>query len=235
MDEDADAARFDPKDPDANPLSNMPPPAKDVSIGHAFSVGLVDGVSLTLGQKTRALVAFANSGRVAYHVWGVMGSLNMPNEFSSHVQNFSYSGVNHTVPSGGELSFDYTFEPNERLDTRDFILALSVFYEAQGASGNVIRAHSSTFFNQTIATVAGPQDVSNFAFMAVLLLVVGAISAGVFFSGVLAPEAKRSTIDLGAATATTSDGEEWLEEHKNMMQGGGRAKSSKPSKGKAGK
>jgi hypothetical protein len=116
------------------------------------------------------------------------------------VQNFTYSSVNHTVPAGGELSFDYSFNPNERLDTRDFILSLSVFYEAQGASGNVIRAHASTFFNETVTTIAGPQNVSNTAFMAMFLLVIGAVSAGVVYSGLLAPEAKRTRTDSGTGS-----------------------------------
>lgn len=221
-DADADSARFDPDRPDVFPLTDMPPAAKDIEIGFAFSSGLDKQQVLTLGQKARALIACSNEGRVRHHVWGVMGSLNSAKNFDLYVQNFTYGVVNRTVGAGGELSFDYVFEPNERLDTTDFILALSVFYEAQSASGNVIRAHSTTFFNQTVTAVAGPQTVNNAMFMVLFTLFVAAAAGTGYYVKSLGEESKRSGPEMG----TTSDnGKEWLQEHQNMLQGGGRTKS----------
>jgi Translocon-associated protein (TRAP), alpha subunit len=223
-DTEADASRFDPNDPNVFPLTDMPAPSKDVEFGYAFSSGLADGKTLTLGLPTRAVVGLSNGGRTGIHVWGVMGSLNMPHKFDMYVQNFTYSVVNQTVGVGGEMSFDYSFEPNERLDTRDFTLSLSVFYEAQGATGKVIRAHATTFMNQTITTVAGPQAVGNATFMALLIAVLLAAGGGAYYVKTFGEEAQRGATELGTAT---SDGKEWLEEHQSMLKGGGRAKSEK--------
>jgi Translocon-associated protein (TRAP), alpha subunit len=223
-DSEADASRFDPSDPNVFPLTDMPESAKDAEFGYAFSAGLEDGTTLTLGRKSRVAIAMYNSGRTRFHVWGVMGSLNMPHKFDMFVQNFTYGVVNQTVGSGGEMSFDYSFEPNERLDTRDFSLSLSVFYEAQGASGNVIRAHSTTFLNQTVTAVAGPQIVGNTAFMALLIAVIAAAGGGAYYVKTLGEDSQRTTTEMGTAT---SDGNEWLEEHQSMLRGGGRAKPGK--------
>ena len=203
------------------PLTDMPPPAKDAEFAFAFADGLGDGKVVTLGEKVRTLVAVANEGRVQFHVWGVMGSLNMPHKFGEYVQNFTYGAVNETVVPGGELSFEYDFVPNERLDVRDFTLALSVFYEAQGATGNVIRAHSTTFLNQTITTVAGPQVVNNATFMALFITVI-AVGCGLGWHLKKMSDDSRVSGEVGTGT---SGKEEWLEEHQSMIARSARSKN----------
>lgn len=170
----------------------------------------------------KALIAFANRGRTRYHIWGVMGSLNMEKDFRVYVQNFTYGVVNKTVGSGGELSFSYSFTPNERLDTTPFQLALNVFYEAQSPTGNAIRGHSTTFFNSTIATEAGPQSMSNSMFMIILVVLIVA-AAGGYYAFMNMEVAKNTPTEMG--TEDTSKNE-WLEEHHNLVStGGGRARS----------
>jgi len=217
LDEDADSARFDP---DRHPLSNMPPSATDVQVGHAFTSGLDDSAILTLGQETKAVIAFANTGRSLYHVWGVMGSLNMEKNFQNYVQNFTYSVVNKSVNANGELSFSYAFTPNERLDVSSFQLSLSVFYEAQGSSGSAIRGHSTTFFNSTVGTKPGPEAMSNGLFLFLMVALVGA-GVGAYFV-MKSTEAKQAAPEMGT---TSSSKNEWLEEHNNMARtGGGQSK-----------
>eukprot|EP00177_Eucheuma_denticulatum_P006397 GFKZ01011675.1.p2 GENE.GFKZ01011675.1~~GFKZ01011675.1.p2 ORF type:complete len:289 (-),score=56.39 GFKZ01011675.1:1244-2110(-) len=223
LDEDADAARFSP---DRHPLTDMPPPADDVLIAHTFTHGIDSSLIVALGDKCRALIAFANAARARYHVWGVMGSLNMERDFKVHVQNFSYVPVNKSVASNSELSFTYEFTPNERLDVRPFQLALTVFYEAQGSSGNAIRGHSTTFYNATITTVPGPQSMSNAMFMTIFALVVAAVVAAVLLFR--QAEQKKDTVEMGTATASKN---EWLEDHHAMIaSGGGRAKAKLSAK-----
>lgn len=223
MDEEADSARFDS---DRHPLSDMPPPADDVLVAHTFTKCLNATETLVLGDKCKTLVAFANSGRGRYHVWGVMGSLNMQHKFAVHVQNFTYGVVNKTVSSAGELSFSYEFTPNERLDTRAFQLALSVFYEARGSSGNAIRGHSTTFYNATVATEPGPQTMSNATFMAVFVVAIAAAAGAVYV--LRTTEAKKEPVEMGTADSSKN---EWLEEHQAMVKtGGGRARSKNAGK-----
>lgn len=223
LDEEADSARIDS---DRHPLSDMPPSADDVLVAHTFTEGLGSASLVTLGEKCKALIAFANSGRGRYHVWGVTGSLNMVKNFDIHVQNFTYGVINKTVTSGNELSFSYEFTPNERLDTTPFQLALSVFYEARGSSDNAIRGHSTTFYNSTVTTEPGPQSMSNGVFMFLFVALLAA--AGGAFYVFRATEAKKEAVEMG--TASTSKNE-WLEEHHNMSRtGGGRSKSKSAGK-----
>lgn len=218
-DEEADSARFNS---DKHPLTDMPPAAKDVQVGYAFTVGLDDSAVLTLGQEANTVIAFANGGRSLYHVWGVMGSLNMANYYNSFVQNFTYTVVNKTVSPDNELSFSYAFTPNERLDVRSFQLSLSVFYEAQGSTGNVIRAHSTTFYNATIETQPGPGSMSNGVFMLITFVLIGA-GVGAYF--VMKSTQTKNVTAPEMGTSSTSKNE-WLEEHNNLVRtGGGRGKS----------
>lgn len=227
MDEDADSAR---PHPDRHPLTDLPEAARDVTVGHKFiSGGLKDsGNVITLGEKIDVLVALANGGRSKYHVWGIMGSLNMAGRFSMFVQNFSYTEVNASVTSGEELSMAYSFTPNERLDTRDFQLAISVFYEAQNSEGNALRGHSTTFFNSTVGTVPGPQAVSNTAFLILSALFLVVSGAGIAFLLKPAAESEKKQTSSRSGSEVSGSENDWLEEHMTTMQsGGGRSKLTK--------
>lgn len=228
MDEDADAARMHEG---KHMLTDMPASARDVSIAAKFVEGLGDDATLTLGKGVRVLVGLANGGRSTYHVWGMQGSLNLADKFGTYVQNFSYTGVNRTVPAGSELSMAYAFTPNERLDTRPFQMALSVFYEAQSPGGDALRGHSTTFYNATVSTRAGPQSINNTAFLALTALFV--IACGGVIAFLLAPAAERDAKRPGVeGTETASKGDsDWLEEHSRMMNsGGGRSGPTKATK-----
>lgn len=244
LDEDADSARYDPEF--RHPLSELPDAASDVSVGHAFVSGLSSHVSpaasksadgeetrrslVTLGEPIKTIVAFSNEGRVPYHVWGVMGSLNRDDKFHIYVQNFSYYIVNKTVQPSEELSFAYTFTPNARLDIRPFQLAVTMFYEARGSSGNAIRGHSTTFYNSTVDTQPGPQTMSNSMFMLFFFAAVAAAVGGWYtwknFEAQQAQQQKE-TVEMGT---TDSSKNEWLEDHNMVKTGGGRAAKRKTSK-----
>lgn len=226
LDEDADSARYDPSR--RHPLSELPPSSDAVSVGHFFVSG-VSGVNetsrntVTLGELIKTVIAFANNGRTAMHVWGVMGSLNHDNRFSVYVQNFSYSMINKTVASGDELSLSYEFTPNAHLDIRPFQLAITMFYEAQSSSGNAIRGHSTTFFNSTVVTEPGSGTMSNGLFMLFFFIGIGAAFAAWYVWKNL----ELSTQKVEATETGTADSSknEWLEEHHNLTRtGGGRAK-----------
>lgn len=231
LDEDADIARYDPER--RHPLTDLPPASTDVSVGHAFLTNFSETKSkasdivITLGETIKTIVAFANEGRGSYHVWGVMGSLNLNEKFAVHVQNFTYTMINKTVEPGTELSFSYSFTPNERLDIRPFQLALTVFYEAQGSTGNAIRGYSTTFFNNTVATEPGPQTISNGVFILIVVVLIGAAIGG-FFAFKRMEAVKTAKPEMGTEESSKN---EWLEEHEAMVKtGGGRARSRPAAK-----
>lgn len=231
LDEDADIARYDPER--RHPLSDLPPPSSDVSVGHAFltkfseTKSKASDIVVTLGETIKTVIAFANHGRGSYHVWGVMGSLNMNDNFKIHVQNFTYAMINKTVEPQEELSFSYAFTPHERLDIRPFQLALTAFYEAQGSTGNAIRGYSTTFFNATVATEPGLQTMSNGLFMLIVVVLIGAAIGG-FFAFKKMEAVKTAKTEMGTEDSSKN---EWLEEHEAMVKtGGGRARSRAAAK-----
>lgn len=234
MNEEADQARYDPDR--KHPLTDIPEPATDVQVGHVFQSGLphdpsanidheadINDVSaspriMTLGEPVKAVVAFSNQGRMAYHVWGITGSLNFHNRFSVFVQNFSYTMVNRSVAAGDELSFSYSFIPNERLDVRPFQLALTMFYESQSSRGNAIRGHATTFYNATVTAKPGTQTISNSLFMIIFGLVVAAV-VGAWFAWKSMDAAKKEAKKEASESSTVETSKnEWLEEHHNMVK-----------------
>ena len=194
-------------------------------IGHAFAESFVphektDFPSITLGNPLKAVVAFANNAKYMYHVWGVTGSLNM--DYRNYVQNFTYEVVNKTVSPGNELSFSYSFTPNDRLDIRNFQLALTVFYEAQSSSGNAIRGHATTFYNSTITAKPGTKSSNNGIMFLLTIIVIGA-GIGAYFIYQRTESTKATATETGTENSSK---DEWLAEHQKMVQtGGGRAKS----------
>lgn len=232
LDEDADSARYDPSH--RHPLSELPPSSDAVSVGHFFVSGMsgdnkASRSTVTLGELIKTVIAFANNGRTAMHVWGVMGSLNHDNRFSIYVQNFSYSMINKTVASGEELSFSYEFTPNAHLDIRPFQLAITMFYEAQSSSGNAIRGYSTTFFNSTIVTEPGSGTMSNGLFMLFFFVgIAAAFAAWYVWKNLELSGQKVETTETGTVYSSKN---EWLEEHHNLTRtGGGRAKLKSDTK-----
>lgn len=198
-------------------------------VGHTFVTGInsseeASETTVVAGDPIKTIVAFSNEGRLRYHVWGVIASLNNDKMFDIYVQNFSYAIVNKTVEAGDELSFSYEFTPNARLDIRPFSLAITMFYEAQSSIGNAIRGHSTTFYNSTVVTAPGTQSMSNNMFLLCFFVGVAAAVGAWFVWKNLETATSKETVEMG-----TSDGSknEWLEEHHNMTRtGGGRAKLS---------
>lgn len=225
LDEDADAARYDPESP-RHPLSVLPPSNDDAHVGHAFKSGMstnpkTSSALLTLGDSVKTVIAFSNQAKTPILVWGAIGSLNNPDNFRIHVQNFTYGLVNRTVEPGHELSFSYSFTPNAHLDVRPFQLAITLFYETQSSMGAALRGHSTTFYNATVETQPGSQTMSNTTFLLFFVTLVAAAGGAAYIFKNMEGE-KNETVETGTEDNSKN---EWLEEHHNLIKtGGGRGK-----------
>lgn len=104
------------------------------------------------GDKIKVVVGIHNEGSDAYNITAIMGSLNSPMDFKIYVQNFTQQLYFEVVPPGEELSVEYVFKPDQALTPRDFVVALTLFYEDPKHS-----FMSTTFFNQTIEIVELPK------------------------------------------------------------------------------
>lgn len=104
------------------------------------------------GDKIKIVLGIHNDAVEPYNITAIMGSLNSPMDFRIYVQNFTQQVYFEPVQPGEELSVEYVFRPDPNLSPRDFIVALTVFYEDPKNT-----YYSTTFFNQTIEIVELPK------------------------------------------------------------------------------
>lgn len=130
------------------------------------------------GEYVPILLGVHNEAKKAYNVSFIMGSLNLPQEFSYYVQNFTHHQYWSVVGPEEEATFQYKFRPDKSLSPMELRVALTVFYQDDKGT-----PFSTTFFNETIDIVEVFKAVDYEAIM--MLVVMLAIFAGIVY-GVLA-------------------------------------------------
>uniref|UniRef100_A0A7S0BJP7 Signal sequence receptor subunit alpha n=1 Tax=Rhodosorus marinus TaxID=101924 RepID=A0A7S0BJP7_9RHOD len=205
------------------PLHDIPPPLSGISV--YSTLGNENKNALTLGKETKSQMTFVNGLDEGIHVWGVMGSLNQHNLYSSFVQNFSYSLVNATIPPKSEFSVIYKFRPFLRLEPKQYQMALTVFYEKKKAiSAPLVASYGNTYFNQTVELTTGDGTMDN---QTLLLIVIGIVvlALGAFgaHKGYEIYTKRSSRVRMETGTRQNVEAE-WVEEHEKMLNKGGRAK-----------
>lgn len=146
----------------------------------------------------------------------ILGSLNSPTDFSIFVQNFTQQFYHQAVAPGKEISLDYKFVPDPRIEPRDFIVALTVFY--QDTKGVYF---SNTFFNQTIEIVEVKKLIDWELIFLVFFLLALAGGIGFLIYSLVAPQLqslgymskkskKTKKVDTGPKVQTEEEAEDWL-------------------------
>ncbi len=82
-------------------------------------------------------------------------------------------GYGQTVAPGEEISLEYKFQPDPRLEPRDFIVSLTAFY-----SDSKGQWYSSTFFNETVNIVEVKKLIDWELLFLILLFTAGLAAAG---------------------------------------------------------
>ena len=128
-----------------HPLTNMPPAAENVVT--AFITPEHMDHKFPIGGTVNVLCHFRNDGDKAINVTGIMGSINLANDFRVYIWNNSFKGVYVEVQSNEEATFMYPFQMHPQLDIdTKLTMANTIFYEYSDVKG----MYSSTFMNQTI-------------------------------------------------------------------------------------
>jgi hypothetical protein len=115
-----------------------------------------------------------------------------------------------TVDAGKQLSIEYKFMPDPRLDNRDFTVALTVFYH--DAAGKYF---SNTFFNQTVSIVE-VKKLIDWELIFLFVLLGGLAAVGIYFlSSFLAPYLQSmGVVKKGKKTkkteANADNNEDWV-------------------------
>lgn len=125
-----------------HPLTDMPDASPDISTAFYFPDN--QDLKFPIGETLTVLCHFRNNGDRPYNATAIMGSINLPFDFSQHVYNFTYEPVGTIVSPNDEFTFEYQFWLHPNLQPAEYAIAHTVFYD-DGMSG-----FSSTFFNQTV-------------------------------------------------------------------------------------
>ncbi|KAG1674966.1 hypothetical protein FOA52_014761 [Chlamydomonas sp. UWO 241] len=129
----------------AHPLSNLPAPGL-VTVGSFFPDQ--PNKHFVAGKPVKCVLGIHNDAAVAYNVTAIVGSLNSPGDFKLYIQNFTENVFHADLAPGAEISLEYRFQPDARIEPRDFVVALTVLYH-----DNKGKYFSSTFFNSTVEIV----------------------------------------------------------------------------------
>lgn len=128
-----------------HPLTNLPP-GGEITTGFYFPEHA--NKKFPAGDKIKVVLGLHNDATEVYNVTAIMGSLNIPMEFSGYVQNFTQQFYLQRLSPGQQTTVEYTFRPDPSLPAREFVVALTLFY--QNSKGAFL---STTFFNQTVDIV----------------------------------------------------------------------------------
>merc|ERR1719502_383821 len=149
-----------------HPLTDMPASHEDVEV----TTYLPDHSDnkLPIGEVVTVHAQIANNGDAALNISMIMGSLNSPQDFNFHLQNFSIKGYGVVVQPGEELTLDYQFILHPALMPEDYQMAHTVFY----SDGKL--PYSNTFFNQTIESYT---TIDENDMLSIIQLIMGIISS----------------------------------------------------------
>jgi hypothetical protein len=189
-------------------LTDLPEEADGVSTTYVFPDN--SALVLTSGQTVEILCGLHNQGDVPLNVTQVAGSLNSPMDFGVYIQNWTSPVYNTILAPETQGTFGITIKPHLHLQPRDFVVAMSIFYESDD------ELFSSTCYNGTVYIVepAGFFDVETFFMYFFIVSVVGLAAFAGFkalqSAGVVKKKSKARKVETGTRSIPVGDENEWL-------------------------
>lgn len=187
-------------------LTDLPEEADGVTTTYVFPDN--PALVLTSGQSVEILCGLHNQGDMPLNVTQVAGSLNSPLDFRVYIQNWTSPVYNTILAPETQGTFSVTIRPHLHLQPRDFVVALSVFYESDD------ELFSSTCYNGTVYIVEPPGffDVET-GFMYLFIVSVVGLAAYVGFkalqsAGVVKRKVRK--VETGTRASPVGDENEWL-------------------------
>jgi hypothetical protein len=121
-------------------------PAQDVSTWVKF-IGVPEQDKFIAGDEVTALIGLHNSGQTTYNISYVGAHLHSPYDEKFYVQNFTVRWLAALLPPQSEVTVEYKFRPDEKLETLDFLLSGWLIYNDSQPTPVIYR---SLFHNSTI-------------------------------------------------------------------------------------
>lgn len=143
------------------------------------------------GEEVVALLGLTNTGDRTYNLSYIGAHLHSAYDFSFFIQNFTVRAVNQLLPPQSEVTVEYRFTPDERLEPADFHLSGWIFYNATEPATDIFR---STWVNATVEVYEKPAQltVGSFFSYVVIFSIIGGI-AYFFLQKKVTPSKKSSS------------------------------------------
>uniref|UniRef100_A0A7S0YXF5 Translocon-associated protein subunit alpha n=1 Tax=Polytomella parva TaxID=51329 RepID=A0A7S0YXF5_9CHLO len=192
-----------------HPLTNLPPSGQ-ISTGVYFPEH--PNKKFPTGELAKVAVNIRNEANKAYNITAIMGSIHPISDPSVYFYNFTQQIYLQVVKPDDELTVEYSFLVHRELPPRDYLVALTVFYEEPTGA-----FRATTFFNSTIDAVEVSKGLFDFQLFFLFVMFL-AVLAGVAFlmydyiepyvkASPVAVKAKKST---AATPAPVRNDDEWV-------------------------
>lgn len=111
-------------------------------------------------------------------LWCSVGAhLHSPYDFNFYIQNFTVRWTSSLLPAHSEVTVEYKFRPDDKLEPLDFHLSGWMIYNDTSSPPIMYR---SVFFNQTIEVAEKGGSGWSIRSLLTTLLVLGALAAGAY-------------------------------------------------------
>ena len=154
-------------------LVQIPSEVPGIEVHHTFP-GISHPQQIVAGEDVTTLFTVRNTREQGpVNVTFISGSIANPLNYKVILDNFTVTAYRSRLDAGNEQSFEYTFRVHPAFPSREFRVALTVFYNDM----STYLGHATTFFNQTIEVVEAEQliDTQLLGLLGYLALALGAI------------------------------------------------------------
>jgi hypothetical protein len=173
-------------------------PAPDVTTTVKF-LGITDN-KFTAGKEVTALIGLTNTGDKQYNVSYVGAHLHSPYDVNYYVQNLTARTTSGLLPAKSELTVEYKFTPDAKLETLDFHFSGWVIYNDTAATV----LYRSLYANHTVSMI---EKRGEWSLQSVLtyLVTIGALAAAAYFGMQTTATGQKVKKAATAATTVTAD------------------------------
>mmetsp|Transcript_10608 Transcript_10608/g.39540 ORF Transcript_10608/g.39540 Transcript_10608/m.39540 type:complete len:307 (-) Transcript_10608:169-1089(-) len=125
---------------------------------------------LALGDESKLVLGFTNTGSDNFQVLGVRGAIVSPMDYSFVIQNLTGIRYNSTVQPEETNSLFYNFVPDKRLDVepREYGMLVVVYYMNDDNT-----TFATTFFNETVTFYDARSGAIDFQRIFMFLVLIG--------------------------------------------------------------
>ncbi|CAF1154845.1 unnamed protein product [Didymodactylos carnosus] len=186
---------------------------------------------LIAGKVTKMLIGTRNNGSQNFIVETIEASFRYPQDFTYYIQNFSTIRYEKVLEPGYESTFEYTFVPSERFNSRPvgFVVLLN-YRNSEG------KRFQNEVFNNTINFVEAEEGFDGetfflYVFLGGVFLLLAVLAYQFFVSWRPKRGSSRQTANTAQTTNQTKGNYDldWIPKH-HLVQNRSPKKSPRPRK-----